>query len=164
MWENRNSYINLIEEFGLPTAVNPEKGGGAIWNSENHKINLFDQKFGVEPEPTIHVTTPIKLFAGVNPETVKISDRGVQQRISDIISILPKYISYNPVQSTITTRFYNLPISYYLTTLCMKITTGELNTSEARTLLADTLSNNKNSYYKTSSERYIKEYLDFATC
>jgi len=161
MWENRNSYINLIEEFGLPTAVNPEKGGGAIWNNGKYKINLFDQKYGIEPEPTIHLTTPIKLFAGVNTEMVKIGDNGVKNRINDVISILPNFISYNRIESTITTRFYNLSMSYYITTLCMKITTGELNTLDARTLLADTLSNNKNDYYKTSSERYIKEYLEF---
>jgi len=178
-WENRNSYINLIEKFGLPTAVNTEKGGGAIWNNVNFvgsqrsegsaQLTLFDQKFGVEPEPTIHVTVPIKLFAGINPQKVKVSDQGIQRRIGDIIGILPKYISYDPVKETITARFYNLSIVYYIITLCMKITTSELNTADARCLLAERFSienSLRNDIFKENiasyqSERYISEYINF---
>jgi len=158
-WEHKNFYASLVEKFGIPTTVDPDKGGGAIWNLDNldkHCITLFDKT--AESELTVHVTTPIKLFAGINSETVKVSDQGIQKRIAEIIGILPKFISYNAIDETITTRFYNYQIAQYLTMLCMKITTGELNQTNARSMLADTLSNFSKVIDFSESHDYINEY------
>lgn len=155
MWESRDVYMDLIEKFGMPDILDPEIGGGAIWNVAPHKIILFDQKTFSEPEPTVHITTPILLFAGINPQTVKVTDQGRQRRIAEMIGILPKYISYDPVAETITTRFYNVDLAFYLTMLCMKITTGELNQNDARSILADSLGSPIDII---ETENYINEY------
>lgn len=155
MWESRDIYMELVEKFGMPDILDPEIGGGAIWNVAPHKIMLFDQTTFSEPEPTVHITTPITLFAGINPQTVKVTDHGRQRRIAEMIGILPKYISYDPVAETITTRFYNVDLALYLTMLCMKITTGELNQNDARSILADSLGSPIDN---TETENYINEY------
>lgn len=168
MWESRDTYLDLLEKFGIPDIVDPDKGGGAIWNVAPHRITLFDEKTfsGVAEKSQkstqgmskIHITTPIKLFAGINPKIVKVSDQGRQRRIAEIIGILPKYISYDPVAETITTQFYNVDVAFYLTMLCMKITTGELNQNDARTLLADSLGKNKP--FDVYSD-YINRYVEY---
>jgi len=152
MWDSCNSYIDLAEKFGIPDTFDPAKGGGAIWNIGDQTIRLFDtptdasknQKpeptgFSREKIPTIQITTPLKLFAGINPQTVKISEQGRHKRISEIIGVLPQFISYDPIAQTLTTRFYNLQIALCMTMLCMKITTGELSQTDAKCMLADTL-------------------------
>lgn len=154
MWESRDAYIDLLEKFGMPDILDPEAGGGAIWNIAPHKIMVFDQK-GTEEKAMVHITTPVNLFAGVNPQTVKVSDQGRQRRIAEMIGILPKYISYDPVAETITTRFYNVDLAFYLTMLCMKITTGELNQQDARSILADSLGSPID---VIETENYINEY------
>jgi hypothetical protein len=155
LWESQDTYIELLEKFGMPDILDPDKGGGAIWNIQPHKIMLFDQKIDTEPDTTVHITTPIKLFACINPQTVKVSEQGRERRIASIIGILPKYISYDPVAETITTRFYNAEIAFYLTMLCMKITTGELNQNDARSILADSLGSPIDT---VATENYINEY------
>jgi hypothetical protein len=143
MWDSCNSYIDLAENFGIPDTFDPAKGGGAIWNIGDQTIRLFDTPIDVsknqKPEPTIQITTPLKLFAGINPQTVKISEQGRHKRISEIIGVLPQFISYDPIAQTLTTRFYNLQIALCMTMLCMKITTGELSQIDAKCMLADTL-------------------------
>ena len=165
MWDSRNSYMDLMEKFGLPTVINFERGGGAIWNIDfngvRQQIVLFDQKLGVEPEPCIHITTPITLFAGINPQTVKVSGQGIRRRIGDIIGILPKYISYDSVRHTVTTRFYNLQFCYFMTMLCMKVTTGELSKSNAQSKLL-LLSKDFSHSASNEAEAYIAEYCTTA--
>lgn len=156
MWENKKFYESLVEKFGLPNVVDTDKGGGAIWNLDDtgkHCVTLLDQT--TSSELTVQCTTPIELFAGINSQMVNVSEQGVQKRIAEIIGILPKFISYNAIDKTVTTRFYNLQIAQYLTMLCMKITTGELNQTNARSMLADTLSNfSKVDHF----QNYINEY------
>ena len=126
LWETRDTYIMLVKKYGLPTALNPEEGGGAVWNLDQMQLMLFDQKYGIEPEPTIHLCIPIKLFASVNSNTVKTSEHGRQKRVADILNILPQYMSYDPVKEQVMARFYSLQIAQVLIMLAMKITTGEI--------------------------------------
>lgn len=169
MWDSCNSYIDLAEKFGIPDTFDPAKGGGAIWNIGDQTIRLFDN---IEPisishhkTPDIQVTTPLKLFAGINPQTVKISEQGRHKRISEIIGVLPQFISYDPIAQTLTTRFYNLQIALCMTMLCMKITTGELSQTDAKCMLADTLRDSisgKNDFLQRNDfdtyQNYVNEY------
>ncbi len=159
-WDNRILYNAMVKKYGMPTALNPERGGGAIWNLSSQVISLFDQKFGVEPEPCVHITTPIKLFAGLNPQTVKISDQVAHKRIGEIIGILPKYISYDQVRNTITTRFFNPQIATLLTMLCMKITTGELTLPETKEELTSFCSPKEIPRLVTDADNYIHQYIE----
>lgn len=156
MWESTDTYISLLEKFGMPDIFDLEKGGGAIWNITPHKIMLFDKPLFPEEKSNIYVTTPIKLFANANASIVKVLDHGKQKRIAEIISILPKYVSYDPVSETVTTCFYNVDLAFYLTMLCMKITTGELNSNDARNILVDSLGSPINNL---EISNYIKEYI-----
>lgn len=132
LWENKNSYINLLSKYGMPTALNPECGGGAVWALGNKQITLFDHKYGTEQEPTIHLWTPIKLFAPVNPKTVKVSEHGRQKRIADILDLLPRFMSYDPIKKQVMARFYNLQTAQVMTMMAMKLTTGELSLAKIR--------------------------------
>ena len=132
LWDDKATYVALIEKYCLPTALNPEKGGGAIWNLGDRQITLFDQKIGTEPEPTIHMWTPIKLFPTVNSATVRVSEHGRQKRIANILDLMPGYLSYDPVEHRVMSRFFNLSVAQVLTMLAMKITTGEISLEEVR--------------------------------
>jgi len=129
LWENKKTYTTLIEKFGLPTILNPEKGGGAMWNVAGQRLNYFDRKKS-ESEPGVHLWTPIKLFPAVDPANVKLLDHGRHKRISAILNILPNYLSYDPISHEIMARFYNLQVVQTLTMYAMKITTGELTSEE----------------------------------
>ncbi len=126
-----NDYIDLVEQFGMPDVFDPI--GGAIWNTDNYKITLLNLQDG--DKTTVSVTIPIKLFAGLNSRTVKISEQGKQKRIGEIIGVLPEHISYDHVAQTLTTCFDNIDTSMYVSLLCMKITTGELSQSDAKSML-----------------------------
>jgi hypothetical protein len=136
LWENTKTYVGLIEKYGLPTVLDHEKGGGAMWNISQQRLNYFDKKGtngnnSVE-DPAVHLWSPIKLFPAVNTENVKPSAHIQHKRISDIMDILPNYISYDPVSHQVMARFYSLPIAQTLTMLAMKITTEELTIDEIK--------------------------------
>ncbi len=131
LWENTKTYKLLIEKYGLPTVLDHEKGGGAVWNINRQKLNYFDKKDNIIEVP-IHLWTPIKLFPAVNTNNVKPSDHIRHKRVSDILDILPNFLSYDPVSNQIMSRFYSLPIAQTLTMLAMKITTEELTIDEIK--------------------------------
>lgn len=128
LWENTKNYVSLIEKYGLPTILDYEKGGGAIWNIDRQRLNYFDKI----TEVPIHLWSPIKLFPAVNTSNVKPSDHIRHKRVSDILDILPNFLSYDPVSNQIMARFYSLPITQTLTMLAMKITTEELTIDEIK--------------------------------
>lgn len=130
LWENTKNYKLLIEKYGLPTVLDHEKGGGAIWNIDRQKLNYFDKK-GDNDVP-IYLWSPIKLFPAVNTSNVKPSDHIRHKRVSDILDILPNFLSYDPVSNQIMARYYSLPIVQALTMLAMKITTEELTIDEIK--------------------------------
>ena len=135
MWENTKTYVSLIEKYGLPTVLDHEKGGGAMWNIAHQRLNYFDKKGGTNAlvsDTAVHLWTPIKLFPAVNTDNVKPSAHTQHKRVSDIMDILPNFVSYDPVSHQIMTRFYSLPIAQTLTMLAMKITTEELTIDEIK--------------------------------
>ena len=133
LWENTKTYILLIEKYGLPTVLDYEKGGGAIWNINNQRLNYFDKKdYESNSSSFIFLWSPIKLFPAVNSLHVKPSEHIRHKRISDILDILPNFLSYDPVSNQILARFRSLPIVQTLTMLAMKITTEELTIEEIK--------------------------------
>ena len=157
----------LLETYGMPTILNPEKGGGAIWNIGRQRLSIFDQKYTKEVDPSIHLWTPITLFPTVNPDTVRVNEKGKQQRIADIIGLMPKYMSYDANKMQIMTRFYHLGITKILTMLAMKITTGELSLEQIKkdkilSSYVKQISTNMPEYdttVETKIDQYIEDYV-----
>jgi hypothetical protein len=171
LWDNTKTYISLIEKYGLPTILDHEKGGGAMWNFDDQRLNYFDKKGEINAlfsDSSVHLWTPIKLFPAVNVDTVKPSGHIRHKRISDILDILPHFLSYDPVSHQVMARFNSLPITQTLTMLAMKLTTEELTIDEIKSkglLLthASQVTPGTSEYdplMAKKTEHYIQQYIE----